>query len=231
MKFKNLLLALLLAFSGTYAFSQKVVQIDIKNLLNARIVTTWSNGKLVTWTDALDNGSSGEATRTAADKMGNSTALALPDDGIFPANDKHPLVKLNFSNSETSGNQVHRSIGVDSFLVKVPKAKYTKIWMFYMSGNGNSALKVKLKYADGTIETREIEVPDWYFPVPENETKRCNLAVNLGKWGNDNKMMEADHHYITGIDAQPNPAKALTEVSVIKSQQGVLTLWGVTGVQ
>lgn len=216
----------LLAFNVTFA--QKVLQADIKSLLNARIVTTLSNNKLVLWTESLDAGKSGMATQAAVLTNGDKTSIALPDDGVFPANEFHPKVVLNYSNAKPNGFQARRSIGVDSFTIITPKNKYEKVFLFCMSGNGKSTLNIQLIYSDKTVETCERYVPDWFFDLKPTDTNLCVLARNMGKWDNTNKLMEADHHYIHGVILQPNPNKKLVGVDVRKEQKAVLTLWGVT---
>ncbi len=216
----------LLGFHATFA--QKVIQADIQSLLNARIVTTLSNNKLVLWTESLDAGESGMATQSAVLSNGDKTSIALPDDGVFSANELHPKVMLNFSNAKPIGFQARRSIGVDSFIIVTPKKKYEKVFLFCMSGNGQSNLSFQLIYSDKTIETCERYVPDWFFDLKPTDTNLCVLAKNMGKWDNTNKLMEADHHYIHGVILQPNPVKKLVNIYVKKKKKAVMTLWGVT---
>lgn len=207
----------------------ETVQVDIRPLLNARIVTTLTDGKLVTWRDSLDNAGSGMATQAAAAKMGDAKFKALPDDGIYPANDRHPLVKLHFTNADGSSNQVRRSIAADAYDIAVPSKHYRSLALFCMSGMGASQLTLTLKYADGSTETRQIEAPDWWNTMPKEDSLRYDLGSDMGKWDDKNKLMETDHHYLTGLELRPNPSKALTLVRLEKTAPGVLTLWGVTG--
>ena len=199
-----------------------------QSLLNARIVTTYSNNELVLWTDALDGGGSGMATQAAVFITGDKTSIALPDDGVFSANEFHPKVVLNYSNSQTTGFQVRRSMAVDSFCITTPQNKYEKAFLFCMSGNGTSNLEIQLNYSDKTFETCERIVPDWYFELKPTDLNFCYLAKNMGKWDKTNKLMEADHHYLIGVILRPNENKKLTSVVVNKGKQGVMTLWGVT---
>ena len=224
------LLATLVFILAALPATAATLQIDLGPLLNARVVTTLSDGRLVPWTDALDNAGSGEATRSAALRMGDANPRALPDDGSFAATARHPRVRLHFSDARDTGDQVHRSVGRDDFKIAVPPTHYRQLWIFCMSGLGKSLLTVTLSYADGTSVRERLTVPDWYFAAPDNDPRLCNLAGDLGKWGKDNRMMEKDHHYLVGIDLAPDARRTLTGVRIEKGDSGVLTLWGVTGV-
>ena len=226
MKRLSIFILSLMAYNATFA--QKVIQADIQSLLNARIVTTLSNNKLVLWTESLDAGTSGMATQAAVRSNGDTTSIALPDEGVFSANEFHPKVVLNYSNAKATGFQARRSIDVDSFTVVTPKKKYEKVFLFCMSGNGKSNLSLQLIYSDKTVESCERYVPDWFFDLKPTDTNLCVLAKNMGKWDKTNKLMEADHHYIHGVILQPNPSKKLVSISVKKEKEAVLTLWGVT---
>jgi hypothetical protein len=220
----------LLSFALVARVAADTIQVDLGPLLNARIVTTLTAGKLVTWTDALDAITSGEATRAAALAMGEPFADALPDDGVFAANARHPLIRLSFSNAEPVAKQVRRSKGEDDFVISVPAAHYTQFWIVVMSGYGDSTLKLQLRYADGHAETQDLHVPDWYFPLKEGDPRGVNLAVNMGKWSSSNHLMEKDHHYLHAFDLAPDPKRMLVSVELSKTAKAVLTLWGATGV-
>jgi hypothetical protein len=206
------------------------VQIALGPLLNARIVTTLTAGRLVPWRDALDGVTSGEATRAAALRIGQPFARALPDDGVFPATDQHPEVRLAFSNAEGGADQVRRSLAQDAYTIAVPPGRYGQFWIFVMSGNGESTLRLRLSYADGPGEVSDLVVPDWYFPVKDGEAGRVNLASDLGKWSSANQLMEKDHHYLHGFDLAPDSRRVLVSVGVAKTAKAVLTLWGAAAV-
>ncbi len=219
------------SLSLTVAHSaSETVQIDIRALCNARIVTTFAAGRLVPWRDSLDGSTSGEATLAAAKKIGEPFTQALPDDGVFPANDRHPRAELHFSNADGTGNQVKRSLAADDYVIAVPSQAYRELWLFVMSGFGESTLKVHLAYADGGEDLRDLVVPDWYFPVKDGDPHRVDLAEDLGKWNAQNHQMEKDHHFLHGFDLSPDPKRVLVTLKISKTAKAVLTLWGVTGV-
>jgi hypothetical protein len=224
------LVVLLAAGLVTASLSAAPVAVDLRSLFNARIVTTLTDGQLAPWREALDGVTSGEATRAAAERIGEPFAQALPDDGVFPATARHPRIALAFGNADGHGNQVRRSLGADEFSFAVPAYAYREFWIFVMSGNGESHLRVDLKYADGTIGSQELIVPDWYFPVPADDPHRLNLAEDLGKWSRENRLMEKDHHYLHGLDLRPDSSRVLVAVTIHKAAPAALTLWGATGI-
>lgn len=231
MKFAFSQLLFLSISSGvSLPLSADTVQLNVRPLFNARVVTTLTEGQLVTWRDALDGVTSGEATLAAAEKMGQPFTQALPDDGVFPATERNPRVELGFSNADGRGNQVRLSLGTDDYTIDAPRRAYRQLWIFVMSGNGESHLHITLSYADGAKTERALVVPDWYFSAPAADPRRINLATDIGKWSRENRLMERDHHYLHGLDLQPDPARELIAVSIQKEAAAALTLWGVTGV-
>jgi hypothetical protein len=219
---------LIVPFLLAIPFAAQTIQVDVQALLNARPVTVISAGKLVSWTEGLDGNYSGEATMAAGKLMGDAVPKALPDNGKFIANDRHPDVVLHFSNEDVTSMQVRRSMTTDTFSFAVPVGKYSKMAIFSMSANGSSQLTVQLIYTD-EVETRNLTVPDWYNLLPDGDAARFYLAYDLAKWTKDNKKSEPDHHYLFGLDLNPNSSKTLTRIKVGKSSAGVHTFWGATG--
>lgn len=216
--------------AGMAARGAETIQVDIRPLLNARPVTVVAAGKLVSWTEGLDGDYSGEATMAAGKLMGDAAPKALPDDGRFPATDKHPEVILHFANEDATGKQVRRSMGADTFTVSVPAGRYSRMAIFCMSANGTSSLAVQLRYADGS-ESRALTVPDWFNPLPAGDASRFHLASDLAKWDKGNRKTEPDHHFLYGLDLAPAEGKTLLSFKVTKTAAGALTFWGATGVR
>ncbi len=213
------------------AGSTGVIQVDVSKLLNARVVTTCRDGKVVAMRDGIDV-SAGLITKAAAIALGSKDEHTLPDDGIFPANGEHPEVILHYSNSDDKSNQVHRSdkqAKEDEYSFEVPPGKYARMFLFFVSAaSGPAALHIQLAYADGSSDSRDEVVPDWYKNLDSGDKDRIYLAYNLSKWSKDNKMLEKDHHNIFGIDIHPSPSRALTKLTVHKKGPFV-TFWGATG--
>lgn len=222
--------ATLVLFAGMAAGAAETLQIDVRPILNARPVTVVAGGKLVSWTEGLDGDYSGLATMAAAKIIGDAVPKALPDDGRFPATDKHPEVVLHFANEDAAGKQVRRSMGADTFTVAVPPGRYSRLAVFCMSANGPSSLSVQLRYADGS-ETRSLTVPDWFNPLPAGDAARFHLAYDLAKWDKANRKTEPDHHFLYGLELTPAELKSLLSFKVSKTNAGALTFWGATGVR
>ena len=206
------------------------IQLDVNSLLNARPVTISSQGKAVPWTEGLDGEWSGVATLSAAEVLGTPTPNALPNDGRFRANTRHPEVALNFSDADADSPQVRRSQGEDSYHFEVPPGCYSRLFLFCMSANGPSQLNVALSYQDGSVDQKALEVPDWFNPISEDDPVRFNLAGDLAKWNKTRQMSETNHHYLYGIELNPRPRKILHRVTINKLPAGTLTFWGATAV-
>jgi len=216
-------------FFQNIAVAQEIIQVDIKSILNVRIVTTLTNNRIALWNDALDGGESGMATMSAAKSLADPNPKALPDDGIFHADDTRPFVVLNYTNADSLGFQARRSLATDTFSIVTPERNCEKVFLWCMSGNGPSTLDFQLIYSDKSIEECQRILPDWYNEITQEDKNLCYLAKNMGKWDRTNKLMEADHHYIHGIILYPNTAKILQKIVVMKkAKAGVLTLLGVT---
>jgi len=220
------------AFTSKASGITSNVQIDVKNLLNARPLITYTGGKVVPMNGGIDAGSySAEATLEAANQLKNVSPIALPNDGKFAATTRHPEVILNFSNADGTNPQARRTTVNDKFTYTVPSAKYTVMEFFAMS-SGVSPVTATLNYADGTTDSRNINVPDWYnYPGAPAETATFfNLALNLDKWDQNNNRSEQYNHYLFGFDLQPNTGKTLNSVTLDVISGGCFTFWGATGV-
>ena len=217
--------------SPDYSEAARAVQFNVKGMLNARVVTTCSNGTLQTWNKGIDGVWSGLATRQAADLMGSKGRVALPDDATFQANSLHPQVVLHFPNDDVSGNQVRFSDkGTADAYSFYPSSGYlSHLSLFFMSAFGTSEINVEIEYTDNTKEFRMYSIEDWAKKVPESEEKYF-LSANLAKWGAKNTELEKDSHYLMGIELKPAPTKKVSCVTVKKpASPTTLTFWGATG--
>src|SRR3954453_9322263 len=140
------------------------VQVPLPGLLDGRTVSTLTGGKVVPWTAGagVDGGGNGNGYMTAAaSKSLGQNVKALPDDGVFPANTRHPEVVLHYSNTaDATAPQTHPVKGASSFMFAVPNATYSKMFLFATSAEGSSAIKVTMTYADATSDIVNITVPD-----------------------------------------------------------------------
>jgi hypothetical protein len=226
-------IAVAVGASGTAGAAQ-TIQIPVDALLTARSVTTLTGGALVTWTVGVDEGGTGDGFLTAAaSKFHNDppTVKALPDDGRFPADTRHPEVVLHFSNDADPASQQTRPVkGAGEFSFPTPAAQYEKLFLIFTSGEGASALTFTLTYADGTTDVVNESLPDYYIPILPSDPVFFNLALDLAKWRQTNAVADAAHHYIDGVEIHPTPSKVLNGVKVAKTAAGFLVFWGATGI-
>lgn len=213
---------------GVRAMGADTVQVNIKSLLNARAVTTCSNGKLYTWTKGIDGGgnSDGYVTHSAAVHL-NYTGHTLPDSARYPADSKHPLMILNFSNIDSTGQQTHYLSGSDSVKFSVPQGNYSNIYFAMTSSEGSSTIGVVLNYSDGPA-TSSVTLPDYDQGLASGA---FYVDSGMQKWNNQNSPGDNYGHALNGFGVTTNPAKTLTSVTLKKTTTGsYLVLWGVTGV-
>jgi hypothetical protein len=222
------IVSLSLLHADDKAVQPAAVQVDVSKLLNARVVATFSEGKVVPVGINLD-GAGGVATKAAATALNGNPDTAVPDDGTFPANTDHPEVVLHFSNADGTGNQVRRMPQPEDFSFEVPAQNYAKMYLFFTSGaSGPAPLHLTLTYQDGTTEEKDIVCPDWWPDLKPTDIGVFYLAHNLTKWSTKSTILEKDHHNILGIGIDVTPTKALTSIKVHKTHP-LVCFWGATG--
>ena len=204
--------------SGVARAADTTVQIPLTALLDARSVTTVTAGKLVVWTLPTDGGGLQNAFAThAVATMQNLPAEAtntLPDDGHFPANDRHPDVVLNFSNdADAASPQTHLVLPSAMFSFPVPPATYSKLFLFFNGAANGTTIKVTFTYSDG-MDVQNATIPDYYADVDPTDPVIFDLATNLAKWSKTTQVAEANHHNITGAELHPAAGKTLSSVTV-----------------
>lgn len=217
---------------GLAVQASEVVQIDVRPILTGRAVTTLTDGRLVPWTKGVDGGgrADGYMTSEASAVNGDKNAKALPGDGCFKATTSHPFVRLNYTNANGKDSQTRSVEGEGGFSFSVPRKQYQRMMVFMTSAEGPSHLRFKLAYADGTLEQREVLLPDYYNNAPAGDTNVFSLATDLAKWNASGRMTERNHHNIHAVDLHPDARKELVSVQVDKTAPGYLVFWGATGV-
>jgi hypothetical protein len=154
----------------------------------------------------------------------------LPDDGLFPANTRHPDVVLHFSNdADAAAPQTHLVMPSAMFNFAVPAATYSKLFLFFNGAAGGTTIKVTFTYSDGT-DTQNASIPDYYADVDPADPVIFDLATNQAKWSKTTQIAEANHHNISGAELHPAAGKTLTSVTVERGPNGYLVFWGATGV-
>jgi hypothetical protein len=213
------------------ASADAVVQLPIDSLLDGRPVTTWTGGQIVTWTVGVD-GTDGLMT-AAAEAQLNETGVALPDDGTFPADARHPEIVLHFSNAApAAAPQAHSLVmAAGQFDIPVTAGAYTSVFLIFSSSYGASALGFTLTYADGSSSTVNVTVPDWAAGAPANDPVLFDLIGGMMKWNAQNQELDTPNHTLTGVQLAPTAGKDLSRIQVNKPDATTtLTFWGATGV-
>ena len=209
---------------------KRVVQIDISSLLNARPVTTFTGNKLISWTKGIDGNGDGDGylIHAAAVFKGDESTHALPDNPIFAGNAQHPEIILHYANDDSVHNQARFVSGEGEFLIKIPKARYSAIFLGLSSSEGSSQLQFELIYTDGSTTTNYL-LPDYYNNVSEKNPDLSYVATDLAKWGKKDIMAEKDHHNIHVLKLNIDPKRKLGSIKVKKAKGGYLIFWSATG--
>jgi uncharacterized membrane protein YgcG len=220
-----------LGASGT-ARADQVVQVPVDELLDGRPVSTLTGGVVVPWTVGIDQ-NDGFMTAAAAASL-KQTGVALPDDGTFAADAAHPEVVLHFSNAAPATRpQAHLVRGAGNIAFAVPRATYSKMFLFLTSSYGDSALTATLGYADGTTSMSSFTLPDWGTgaPLPKNPPIFFNLISGLHKWDAQDMSVDTPTHALAGVELTPAMNKMLTSVRITKAgATQYLIFWGATGI-
>ncbi len=227
--FTGLIISSLIISAGYVWQADKVIQVDIKGLLNARPVTTLTNGKLATWTKGVDR-QNGYLTLAAAQANGETNPKAIADNPLIPATAQHPAILLHYSNKDGVGNQAKLMDDTVSVAINIPKGKYKDVYVCLTSAYGKSNLQCNLVYADG-VEAKRVTVPDWYNDVPDNDPDFSYVVHDLGKWDIKNKLTEADHHNIHALNVHPDAKRALTGVRLKNLSKTYVLFWAATAVK
>lgn len=223
-----LFIAVLIINSGYFYKPAKIIQVDVDSLLNGRCVTTFTNGKLVTWSKGIDK-ENGYLTMAAAVFNGDKDPHALPDNPLFTADKHHPEILLHYSNEDGIKNQIRCLQDTGEFLIKVPAHNYSDLYLTLTSSYGPSSLQYELFYKDGD-ESKNYILPDWFKDIPDNDPDLSYVAHNMGKWGSLNNLKEKDHHNIDALNIHPDAKRILTAIKLKKSVGGYLIFWAATGV-
>jgi hypothetical protein len=209
--------------------TEKVIQIDVSDLLNIRPVTTLTNGELIPWTKGVDH-ENGYLTLSAAFFNKETDPKAIPDNPLIPANSHHPQILLHYNNND--GIKYQARLLADTggtFTLKVPKHKYSDIYLCLTSAYGKSKLQYELVYADGVL-TKNITVPDWANDVPDNDPDFSYVVHDLAKWSNKSTLTETDHHNIHALNIHPGGGRVLTAVRIHNLSKTYMLFWAATGV-
>jgi len=238
---------MLLSMGSVASAADMVVQLNVDSVLDGRTVTTVANGVITTWTpgNGLDkDGTNAGFVTTAVEALlvpqhkttGGKANLALPDDGIFPATTRAPVLALNYSNAapitSPQTHVLHQTQGNQSVQFTVPPATYSKLFLVITSSQGAAALTITLSYAGGASPTTTMVVmPDYgHGGALPNDPVLFNLIGGMYKWSSTNQEEDTPTHGITGIELNPTPTATLTGVKVTKTNAAQAIFWSATGI-
>jgi hypothetical protein len=249
----TLVTAILLAsvVSSRATAADTIVQVNVDSVIDGRTVATASGTTITPWTamqgvdgDGNADGYVTNAVETILVGMGKTVGgkagVALPDDGMFPADSKgrYPAVQLHFSNAApTTSPQTHQiyisaTRGSQSFMFNVPQATYSKMFLFITASEGAAKLAITLNYAGGTAaSTKTYMLPDYGVGgAGANDPVFFNLIAGMRKWGSNLNEGDSTTHTITGIEIAPDATGMLTSIKVEKMNGSHCVFWGATGI-
>jgi len=206
------------------------VQFDVRALLNIRVVTTFTGGKVVTFDQGVD-GWDGEATFAAATAMKNNNGHCMNNDGRYPATASHPDIVLNYADTADANSYQARKLQLaEPFELSVPSGRYSWLGFYFMSSSGASSVYFKLLYEDNTSTIFTGKIPDWYPGDLDGKPAYLFLvASDLAKWDLNNTRPEPDKHSLYGVSVPVDPSKVLKGMILKQSGGGYCTLWGGSG--
>jgi hypothetical protein len=209
------------------------VQIDMSDAFNEDVIVNGTTlGNLDETQASVDISETSFITQGAAKALANCTEDpdGLQNRGRFAANGDHPLVDLAYDNKK-NGKNAHRSPAQDSYRVSVPHRRYRAIHVFATSGNGQSAMRVRLLYG-ASSSTETFILRDWF-----NTPGFGGYALVDGR---DRAERDAstchddDAAAIWGFKVKANKNQRLRAVKIIRPfdpspELAVLNVFGMTG--
>lgn len=228
------ILPLVLVTMMTAWLAGETIQVDVHEVLNARVIVTLSNGAVSPVTNGgigtMYHGPSAEGAMAWATQSASKGGEGLPDDGRFAATARHPEVVLNYRNTDATGMQARKSMGPDTFTFAVPARSYTSMLLCMVSEGGASRVQITLSYEGGSTDVRNMEAPDFGVRLKEGDTEHCALISDLNKWDGNGKVTEEKNHWLYVLETRPDPKKTLRGITVTKQRSGNMTFYGATGV-
>jgi MYXO-CTERM domain-containing protein len=229
------------------AAADTVVQVNVDSVIDGRTVSTVANGTVTVWTVGQgvdgDGNADGFVTNaveailaTQGKTVGGKVGVALPDDGMFPADARHPAIALHFSNAApTTSPQTHQvyiAKGAQSFQFNVPQATYSKMFLLITASEGAAALTITLTYTGGTAPTvTKLMLPDYGIGgAAAGDPVFFNLIAGMRKWSSTDVEGDSTTHTITGIELNPMPTATLAGIQVAKTNGSHVVFWGATGI-
>jgi hypothetical protein len=236
-----------LVAARTAAAADTVVQVQVDSLIDGRSVSTVAGGTVTLWTAAqgVDGDGNGDGYVTNAVEailatqgktVGGKAGIALPDDGMFAADARHPAIALHFSNAapitSPQTHQIYIAKGAQTFQFTVPQATYSKMFLLITCSEGGAALTITLNYAGGIAPTvTKLMLPDYGIGgAKANDAVFFNLIAGMRKWSQTDQEGDSTTHTITGIELNPTATAPLMSIEVAKTNGSHVVFWGATGI-
>ena len=231
------------------AAADTVVQVPVDAVIDGRTVSTATGGAITPWSagQGVDGDGNGDGYVTTAVEailltqnktVGGQAGKALPDDGMFPADARHPAIALHFSNAapvtspQTHQIYINATRGSQMFQFNVPQATYSKMFLFITASEGGAALTITLNYAGGAAATmQKVMLPDYGIGgAHAGDPVFFNLIEGMRKWSSTDNEGDSTTHTITGIELNPTATATLTSIQVAKTNGSHCVFWGATGI-
>jgi hypothetical protein len=242
-------ISLVTAAAARTAAADTVVQVPVDSIIDGRTVSTVSGTTITPWSAGQgvdgDGNADGFVTNavetilaTQGKTVGGKVGVALPDDGMFPANTRHPAIALHFSNAApTTSPQTHQiyisaTRGPQMFQFDVPQAIYSKMFVIITASEGGAKLAITLNYAGGAAPmTQTVMLPDYGIGgAGANDPVFFNLIAGMRKWNATDQEGDTTTHTITGIELNPSATAMLASIKVEKMNGSHCVFWGATGI-
>ena len=208
------------------------VQIDMSGAFNKDVIVNGLGNQIDETQATVDVSETSLITQGAARALDSCTEDpdGLPNNGRFAANGDHPRVDLGYDNGK-NGKNARRSPDQDSYRVSVPHRRYRAIHVFATSGNGQSAMEVKLLYG-ATSSSETFIVRDWFdtpafggYPLVDGRDRAEPDA---------SACHDDDAAAIWGYKVKANKNRRLRAVRIIRPfdpspELAVLNVFGMTG--
>lgn len=236
----------LVAAGGAWA-ADTVVQVPCDGVIDGRTVATFTGGQVVPWVAAQgvdgDGNADGYVTTAVEAELvkqgktvGGQAGKALPDNGLFPMDARHPAIQLHFSNAADQASaqtkQLYIAKGMQSFQLPVPAATYSKMFLILTASEGAAALTITFNYAGGAQPVvTKLMLPDYGVGGAQaNDKVFFNLIDGMRKWTSTLQEGDGPSHTITGIEMAPSATDQLTSIGIEKTNGSHVVFWGATGI-
>ncbi len=215
---------------ANYQSTLAPVQFDLTPKFNQDVI--YNTGD--TANDDADTFLSGFVTNAWAVSQNPTNGNGLPNNGLFAANGFHPTVQLAYSDTN-NGVNAWQAQGNANITFDLTEGKYTAVHLFATSTGAATNVAVRLNYKDGTTSTATLTVPDWFDQITDT-ADQYSLISGMDRMSTNNQtpavsvLENANGASIFGFRLTPTAGKTLSSITLDKTGQGWLHMFGATGV-